>query len=212
MTAVATHALHAQRLAFPRGPVRMVLDTDAYNEIDDPFAIAYALRSPQRLAVEALYAAPFHNARSSGPGDGMDKSHEEILRVLQCLDVPAQGLVHRGATAFLAEGGGAVDSEAARDLVRRALASPADDPLYVVAIGAITNVASALLLEPAIAGRIVVVWLGGHGLHWPDTKEFNLRQDPAAARVVLDSGVPLWLVPCTGVTSHLLTTLPELQQ
>ena len=54
-----------------------------------------------------------------------------------------------------------------RDLVARGLGSPDDDPLYVVAIGAITNVASALLTEPALAGKIVVVWLGGHALTWP---------------------------------------------
>ena len=96
-----------------------------------------------------------------------------------------------------------------RDLVARGLGSPDDDPLYVVAIGAITNVASALLTEPALAGKIVVVWLGGHALTWPDTREFNLRQDVPAARVVLDCGVPLVLVPCMGVTSHLQTSVPE---
>ena len=60
-------------------PVRMVLDTDTYNEIDDQFAVVYALISPE-LDVQAVYAAPFHNNRSSGPGDGMEKSYEEILR------------------------------------------------------------------------------------------------------------------------------------
>ena len=98
-----------------------------------------------------------------------------------------------------------------RDLIDRALASPDEDPIYVVAIGAITNVASALLLEPEIIKKIVVVWLGGHDLHWPHSVEFNLKQDVPGAQVVLDSGVPFVIVPCLGVTSHLLTTLPELQ-
>ena len=62
-------------------PVRMILDTDTYNEIDDQFALVYALISPE-LDVQAVYAAPFHNSRSSGPDDGMEKSYEEILRVL----------------------------------------------------------------------------------------------------------------------------------
>ena len=75
----------ARRLALldpPAGKVRMVLDTDTYNEIDDQFALVYALLSPERVAVEAIYAAPFHNSRSSGPADGMRKSYEEIVRVL----------------------------------------------------------------------------------------------------------------------------------
>ena len=38
-----------------------------------------------------------------------------------------------------------------------------------------------------------------------------MAQDITAARVVLDCGVPLVQIPCTGVTSHLLTTMPELE-
>ncbi len=201
------------RLSAPPAPVRMVLDTDTYNEIDDQFAIVYSLLSPERLQVEALYAAPFHNRRSSGPGDGMEKSYEEIQRLLarlSFLDLPRSGFVRRGSAAWMPDADSPVESDSAADLIEKALASPLDDPLYVVAIGAITNVASALLLEPAIRERIVVVWLGGHARHWPDTREFNLYQDPAASRVVLDCGVPLVLFPCMGVVSHLHTTLPEI--
>ena len=84
-------------------------------------------------------------------------------------------------------------------------------PLYVVAIGAITNVASAILARPEIVRRIVVVWLGGHPAHAAHTREFNLMQDPVATRLVLDCGVPLVRIPCAGVASHLLTTVPELE-
>lgn len=70
-------------------PVRMILDTDTYNEIDDQFAVVYSLISPE-LDVRALYAAPFKNGRSSGPGDGMRKSYEEIVRLLSRLDKHAK--------------------------------------------------------------------------------------------------------------------------
>ena len=202
-----------RRLEPPTAPVRMVLDTDTYNEVDDQFAIVYSLLSPERLLVEALYAAPFHNKRSNGPADGMEKSLAEIHRLLSRLPGIAptrQDFALRGATAWLPDERTPVMSDGAADLVERALASPLDDPLYVVAIGAITNVASALLLEPAIRERIVVAWLGGHARHWPDTREFNLYQDPAASRVLLDCGVPLVRFPCMGVVSHLHTTLPEM--
>ena len=53
-------------------PVRMVFDTDTYNEIDDQFALVYTLISPE-LDVKAVYAAPFKNNRSKGPRDGMEK-------------------------------------------------------------------------------------------------------------------------------------------
>lgn len=199
-----------QRLEHPGHKIRLVLDTDAFNEIDDPFAIAYALKSADNMTVEALYAAPFFNELSSGPADGMEKSYQEILNIRRILgreDIP----VYRGSTGYLPASDQPVESEAARNLIERAMASDPADPLYVVAIGAITNVASALLMEPRILERIVLVWLGGHGLHWSDTKEFNLFQDLHASRLVLDCGVPLILVPCLGVASHLQTSLSELR-
>lgn len=203
-------SLRLARLEPPSKKVRMVLDTDTYNEIDDQFAVVYALLSPEQMSVEAIYAAPFFNDRSNGPSDGMERSYEEILRLLDRLDVSPDGFVFKGSTEYLPADLTPLDNAAVRDLVDRAMASSEDDPLYVVAIGAITNVASALLMQPEIINRIVVVWLGGHALYWPHTVEFNLRQDVPAARVVLDSGVPFIHVPCAGVTTHLFTTLTEL--
>lgn len=200
------------RLTLPPGKLRMVLDTDTYNEVDDQFALAYALASPERLQVEAVYAAPFHNARSTGPKDGMEKSYEEILRLLDKMSIPSEGFVHRGSDAFMGPDKQPVDSPAARDLIARAKAMPAGEALYVVAIGAITNVASALLLDPSITQNIVVVWLGGNPLSYPTTQEFNLSQDIPSVQVVLDSTVPMIMVPCWGVSSHLLTSLPELEK
>ena len=64
-----------QMLQTPTGPVDMILDTDAYNEIDDQFAIAYTIAA-KKLNLKALYAAPFHNQLSTGPADGMEKSYQ----------------------------------------------------------------------------------------------------------------------------------------
>lgn len=208
---VLSDTLLLERLQPPTGKVRMVLDTDTYNEVDDQFALVYALLSPERLSVEAIYAAPFHNSRSSGPADGMERSYEEILRLLDKMGHPSEGFVYKGATAYLDPNLQPQESEVTADLIRRAMASPMDDPLYVVAIGAITNVASAILLEPRIIEHIVVVWLGGHALFWPHTKEFNLKQDVPAARLIFDCGVPVVQIPCAGVTTHLHTTVAELE-
>lgn len=201
-----------QRLAPAQGKVRMVLDTDTYNEIDDQFALVYALLSPEKLSVEAIYAAPFSNDRSTGPGDGMEKSYAEILRLLARLKIAPEGLVYRGSTAYLTGRTEPERSPAVLDLIERAMAAPDDDPLYVVAIGAITNVASAVLLEPEIIRRIVVVWLGGNPPDCPQAGEFNLAQDVRAAQVMFDSGLPLVQVPCLGAASHLLTTRAELAE
>lgn len=195
----------------PKDKVSMALDTDAYNEIDDQFALVYALLSPERASVEAVYAAPFHNSRSTGPADGMEKSYEEILRLLERLGQPAGGFAFRGSTAWLSETGRPAESEAVRDLIERGMAERSG-PLYVLTIGAPTNVASALLLEPRLVDRIVVVWLGGQPRVHPTAKEFNLRQDPAASRLLFDCGAPLAHVPCANVAEHLRTTLPEMER
>ena len=199
----------AALLTPPRGPVQMVLDTDTYNEIDDQFCLVYALMS-HNVTMEAVYAAPFSNRRSSGPGDGMERSYGEILRILDMLGHETEGYAFRGSSSYLPAKGVAVRSEAADNLIAKALADR-DGPLYVLAIGAITNVASAILLAPEIIRRIVVVWLGGQPWYWPTASEFNLKQDVAAAQVIFDSGVPAVHIPCKNVAEHLRTTLPEME-
>ncbi|HWE60420.1 MAG TPA: nucleoside hydrolase [Chloroflexota bacterium] len=195
----------------PVGKVAMVLDTDTYNEIDDQFALIYALLSPDRIEVEAVYAAPFHNDRSTGPADGMEKSYDEILRLLSLIGRPHAGFVHRGARAWLPGPDQPIRSAAVADLIERARADRSG-PLYVVAIAAPTNVASALLLAPEIRSRMVVIWLGGNATYWPTASEFNLRQDMHASRILFDSGVPLVHVPCLPVTDHLSTTEAEIDR
>jgi inosine-uridine nucleoside N-ribohydrolase len=206
---ILPEAVRVARLAPPRGQNRCVLDTDTYNEVDDQFALAYALFSPEAIRLEAVYAAPFHNRRSLGPEDGMEKSYAEILAVLRRAGRSADHFAFRGSDQWLPASDIPVDSPAARDLVARAHAE--DSPLYVLTIGAPTNVASALLLDPSLVSRVVVVWLGGQPHAWPTAREFNLQQDLAASRVLFDSGVPLVQIPCTNVAEHLRVTIPELE-
>ncbi len=193
------------------GPVSMVLDTDTYNEIDDQFALVYALLSSERLKLEAVYAAPFHNKRSSGPEEGMEKSYEEILRVLERMNHRDENFVFKGSRQWMAASEQPVRSEAAADLIARAKADR-DGPLYVVAIGAPTNVASAIAAAPEIIERIVVVWLGGQPLNWHWAGEFNLQQDMVSSRLLFDSGVALVLLPCLNVAEHIKTTQAEMER
>jgi purine nucleosidase len=212
MNAVVAASLGAVSVPIlpPAGTVRAVVDTDTYNEIDDQFAVVYALLSPERIRVEALYAAPFDNERATGPEDGMLQSHAELRRLLDRLPQHRSTPVHHGSRSWLPAPDRPVPSPAATDLIQRAGA--ADGPLFVVTIGAPTNVASALLMEPGIADRIVVVWLGGNPGYWHRAVEFNVEQDLHASHVLLDSGVPLVHVPCRNVTEHLRTTQAEIER
>lgn len=217
----------AARLALPRGRPRVVIDTDAANEIDDQFALAWALLSPQQLAIEAMYAAPFsfaHRRASLGftprderpfvpPAVGMERSFEEIVRVQALCGGVAAVPVLRGSAGYLPAAEQALPSAAAEDLIARAGAMPDDEPLYVLVLGCPTNVASALLLAPQIAERIVVVWTSGYPSHAPQPNHsFNLEQDLHATRVLLGSGVPLVYLPGFHVGAQLRLSLPEVER
>jgi len=198
-----------KNLSVPNRKIDVILDTDAYNEIDDQFAIAYLLRSNDKLNTKAIYAAPFYNPNSDSAEDGMEKSYHEIHKILKLANVNVD--VFRGSKEFLPDEQTPVMSDAARDLAEKANNYSPENPLYVVAIGAITNIASAILLNSAVAENIVVVWLGGHAHHFHDTAEFNMKQDVAAARVVINSGVPFVQLPCNGVVSAFTISGPELE-
>jgi inosine-uridine nucleoside N-ribohydrolase len=200
------------RLRKPSGPIDVVIDTDTYNEIDDQFALAFLIKSSEKLNLKGIYAAPFLNSISSGPADGMEKSYNEIFKVLGLMKRDdLKPLVKRGSTKFLPSETEPVDSEAARELATLAMKYTEDKPLYVVELGAITNVASAILMNPGIVNRIVIVGIAGQAFHWPDNRDFNTAEDVAAARIVFGCGAALVQLPSMGVMSAFTTSGPELE-
>ena len=187
-----------RRLTPREGKIDMVLDTDTFNEVDDQFALAYCMLSPERLNVQAVYAAPFYNDRATGPEDGMEKSYGEIVRLLGKMRRAPDGLVLQGQRrAYLPEARTPVDSRRRAGSGRpRHGARRRPTRSMSAAIGAITNVASA---HPHRAGaspaRSSLVWLGGRPAALPlRPTEFDLRAGRTRrARAVLDSGVPIVL-------------------
>lgn len=197
----------------------VVIDTDAANEIDDQFALAWALLARERLDVQALLAAPFSFAHRRAalqaqrgwddataaaqpafapPGQGMWRSLDEIRRIgalTGLAEAELDQLACAGATRYLDPRQPERTAAVGRLI---ALAEAADDatPLYVLVLGCPTNVSAALLLAPELVRRLVVVWTAGFPSHAPQpNRAFNLEQDLAATRVLLDSGVPLVYLP-----------------
>ena len=203
-----------RRLEKPKGPVDVVIDTDAYNEIDDQYAISYLVKKSDKLKLQALYAAPFFQRqihRSRGwHGKKAIRKFLKLLKLMGRSDLSEK--VYRGSVRYLPSETEPVQSDAAKDLAERAMGYTPEKPLYVVAIGAITNVASALLLNPEIRDRIVVVWLGGNAHEWEHCIEFNLIQDVAAARVLFGCGAAVVQLPCMGVVSTFTVSGPELEK
>ena len=181
---------------------KVVLDTDAFNEIDDQYALAYCYVC-DKLELAAVHAAPYFNGRSDSFEDGMEKSYNEIKKVLGLISPDYSTPVFEGSRTTVEVSGCYVDSPAARNLID--VVKNSDEIVYVLAIGAITNVISAIMMDPSIKDNMCVVWLGGNQLDSPNLDEFNLVQDFTGGQHLLNCGVPLVLCPAWCVTSVLTT-------
>lgn len=166
---------------------RIIVDTDAACEADDPFAIAHALMC-KSFDVRAITAIHF-----ASPGS-MEQSHGEIVRVLEAMDLSVPAL--RGQEGPFQDGESGPLSEASRFIIDEAMKQDSK-PLFILCLGAITNVAAALKARPEIAERMTVVWIGGHGFDSKNInhREYNAGNDVEAVNVVLDSPVTLWIIP-----------------
>lgn len=210
-----------ERLEKPDLPIDLLIDTDAYNQVDDLYALAYVLRSPERFHLQAITAAPFYSPKELGrlrqnesPREGMEASFAAIGRLLQVMEKEKTfaGKVFKGSEAFLPAETTPVPSPAADEIVRLARLYSPEKPLYIVAIGALTNVASAFLQAPDIADKLVLVWLGGHGHETGKCDDFNARQDIAAVRVAFAAGAALVQLPCNGVGTDFAISRAELEE
>ncbi len=204
-----TEDVRVRNLFVPKGKVDVVLDTDAFCEVDDQYAIAYLLKSKEKLNTKAIYAAPFKSQYISSVEEGVEKSYLEILNILKLSGEKAD--VFRGSKCYLPDEETPVISDAANDLAKRAEDYSPENPLYIIGIGAITNIASAILINPNVAENCVLIWLGGNAHHHRDNFEYNMLQDVAAARVVYKSEIPIVQLPCEGVVSAFTLSRPELE-
>ncbi len=188
---------------------KVIIDTDAYNEIDDQFAVAYSLCHPEKMEVLAYTAAPFEDDNSSCYKDGMLKSFAELKMLLHLMNrsIP----VYLGADHSISQDPQKrpVDSPAARKIIETV--QKASEPIYILGIGAGTNIASALMMEPFIKNNMAVIWQGAHALDFENIREFNLAQDFYAAQAIINSGVPFVLEPANYVTSSLRVFQKELK-
>ncbi len=169
---------------------RVILDTDAKNEVDDQFAIVQGVLS-ESMDIKAIIAAHFGTEKSKR---SMAESYEEIEKVLGLMGLrEGFNVLHGGEKAMETEDE-IVPSEGARFIVEEAMKED-KRPLYIAFLGPLTDMAAALLMEPEIAKKdVTVIWIGGRD--WPSGGwEYNLANDIMAANIVFRSNVRLWQVP-----------------
>lgn len=193
----------------PQKRVRVIVHTDCKNEADDQFALAHHLMTP-RFDVRGIIAGHFDNKPDEGKQESMQKSYDEIIKVLELMELEGQykEKVFKGAKQGIPSEFEYIDSEGADFIIKEAMKEN-DLPLFVVCLGAITDLACALLKEPRIAKRVTAIWIGGG--QWPHGDfEFNLWQDIHAANVVFQSDMEVWQVP-KNVYKMMKISITELQ-
>lgn len=187
--------------------VNVILDTDIYNECDDQFALSYLLKSQDKLNIEAITIAPFHHHNDISILEGINKGYDEVIKICGLLNFDYNDKVFKGSTDYLTSG--YMENNDAVDKILEI--ANKNQKTYVLAIGAITNVALAIKKSPKIIEKIEVIWLGGNSLISSNNKEFNFKQDIQAVREVFNSGVKLTVIPCRNVASNLMTSIYELE-
>lgn len=165
--------------------IRCIIDTDAKNEIDDVWAISLALLCPDRFQIEGFVAANYDNTVEDAGPDSVAGSAAVIRTLLDKAGLQGQIAVKHGSAPMRYQYEPS-ESEGVDFIVERAMASTPDDPLWVIGLGAATDIASAYLKEPTIADRIVVFW--HFRTRWPEKCwNFNVIGDVRAARLVFHS-------------------------
>lgn len=179
-------ALAAGEQARPDQKIRVLLDTDANNELDDQHAIAYMLFSGDRFDVEGITVN-----RTKGGGD-IHAQHAEAIRVVKLSGMYGRIPVLKGADGSFTEIAPHVNdasfdgSEAVRFIIEKAH-EPGSGPLVLLPVGKLTNIALALKKDPSIATKVRIVWLGSN---FPEPGEYNQENDEPSLQYVLDSEVP----------------------
>ena len=187
--------------------VNVILDTDIYNECDDQFALSYLLKSQDKFNIEAITVAPYHHDNSISIEEGTDKSYNEIIKICNWLNFDWTNKVFKGSTDYVIN-----DYNKENDAVNKIIEiANKNNKTYILAIGAITNLAIAIKKEPKIIDKIEVIWLGGNSFLSKDNKEFNFKQDVQAVRTIFASKVKLTIIPCKNVASNLRTSIYELE-
>lgn len=167
--------------------IRLFIDTDANCEADDDYAIIHALMTP-KAEVKGIIAGHY-GGKTSGE---MEKSYQEIIRICM-LGGYDPCLALKGAKGPMKNEREILESEGVFALIAEAM-SEDKRPLFVICQGALSNIASAILKQPEICGKMILIIVGG--IHYPaGGYEFNTMNDRHAFNMVMKSAVPCWVLP-----------------
>jgi purine nucleosidase len=181
---------------------RVIIDNDFSGDPDGLVQLAHHLLSPS-VDVRLVIGSHLREGDPWDPTpDTADRAAVAAGRIAEMTNRPDVAVV-AGSNRALVDRATPIHSNAALALIAEAMRDDTDLPLYVTCGAGLTEVASAWLIEPRIAERLTVIWIGGHehdGLAEPPPggtdMEYNLHIDPIAGQVVFnESDLRIWQVP-----------------
>jgi inosine-uridine nucleoside N-ribohydrolase len=218
-----------------------ILDTDIGDDIDDAFALALVLRSPELrlLGITTEYGDTELRAqlverylgavgRSDIPVDiGISTPHANVFtqaayaqqRILPPVDLCTQQLLSVSQIPVPKPEQDRYDAckKDRHDVAGFILRSASEHPgqITLIAIGPLFNVKAAIERDPVTFRKLKrVVMMGGsvyrgydgrNGERRPPDAEWNINRDPAGAKALLATGVPVLMMPLDSTQIHLET-------
>lgn len=176
--------------------IRVIICSDAKNEADDQYAIVHALLT-DKIIVKGLVAGHFRDKGTN------QLSYQEMVKLAKLTKTFGDYPIVLGANQKIDNESNCEISDGCRLIIKEALREDTL-PLYVLNIGALTDLASALIIEPKISSRLTAVWVGG-GRYPTGSKECNLGNDIKAANCVFNSKVALWQIPSNAYKTTLVS-------
>ncbi|MEO7802630.1 MAG: nucleoside hydrolase [Ginsengibacter sp.] len=183
--------------------IRIIIDNDFSGDPDGLFQLVHHLLSPS-VDIRGIIGSHLK------PNDGFDNSkttatnaRKKVEELLGIMNLGKSVPVYEGSNNELDNDSMPQKSAAADAIIKEALRIDTKLPLYVVCGAGLTDIASAYLLNPKIADRLTLIWIGGP--EYTDmaipppgytSLEYNLGIDIKAGQVVFNkSAIPIWQVP-----------------
>lgn len=182
---------------------RVIIDNDLSGDPDGLFQVAHALMSPS-AEIRAIIGS--HLSVNDGFDPSKKQAENAAAKARELIGIVGGGnavQVFAGSNTAMPNDSTPVKNAAVDFIIAEAMRTDTKAPLYVVCGALLTEIASALLTEPRIAGKLTLIWIGGPeytDLAVPPPGyshvEYNLNIDKAAARSVFNrSAVPIWQIP-----------------
>ncbi|MDD4970353.1 MAG: nucleoside hydrolase [Paludibacter sp.] len=182
--------------------IRVMIDNDFGGDPDGLFQLAHHILSPS-VEIKGIIGSRNYEGGFYGSPSTSTYSCMQVNELLTVMKLVGKFPVYEGGNSGLTDIKMPIVSLGAKAIVREAMREDTKMPLYVLCGAGLTSIASAYLMEPRIAKKIILVWIGGGEYRGLTTTplaesntEYNLGIDIKACEVIFNvSDIPIWQVP-----------------